>query len=119
MRSASLVRARASPQRPRRSLFAIGVTPVECVATDSGGNAAGATVTVTVLGAVEQLARMLGDVVDATNLPAALKAQLTNALRSLVAGSNPAKPLQRATACVTLRTFTTLVRVLAPAHAAE
>ncbi len=101
------------------SRFAIGETPVTCVATDNGHNTSTATFTVTVRGATEQLSQLIAEVVDTTNLSPALKAQLTSALRSLVAGFDPSKPLQRKAACVTLTAFNTIVRILAPSHAAE
>ena len=99
------------------SLFAIGDTALACTATDASGNTASASFTVTVLGAKPQLLRLIANVVNATTLPAAAKAQLTASLQSLVAGFDPSKPLQRAAACLTLRVFTTVVRFLAPAHA--
>ena len=102
------------------SLFAIGATEVECVATDNGGNTANATFTITVRGAGEQLSQLIGDVIDATGLSPAVKAQLTAALRSLAAGFDPTNPRQRRTACLALRAFTTVVRFVAPpAQAAE
>ena len=51
------------------SLFAIGATEVECVATDNGANTSSARFTVTVLGAGEQLSQLIGDVIDATSVP--------------------------------------------------
>ena len=101
------------------SLFAIGVTEVECVATDNGANASEAPFTVTVLGAGAQISNLVADVVGATGLPPAVKTRLTAALQSLLAKFDPARPLQRAVACLRLRTFITVVRFLAPAHAAE
>jgi predicted dienelactone hydrolase len=102
------------------SLFAIGDTPVECVATDAGGNTANATFLVTVLGAKEQLANLIRKVVDATSLPAAVKTQLIARLQSLAAGFDPNNPQQRKAACLTLKAFTTVVRFAAPpAQAAE
>jgi hypothetical protein len=96
------------------SLFAIGESVVACVATDGGGNTANASFLVTVLGAKEQLSNLILEVVDASNLPATVKTQLVASLRSLVTGFDPSKPLQRVVACLTLRTFTTLVRFTAP-----
>ncbi len=100
------------------SLFAIGANQVKCVATDSGGNAAEATFTITVLGAGAQLSQLIDDVIGASRLPAAIKTQLTAALKPLAAGLDAAKPLQRKAACLTLKTFTTIVRLLAPTQAA-
>jgi hypothetical protein len=101
------------------SVFAIGATLVECVATDHGGNASEEkTFTVTVLGAKAQISDLIADVVGATGLPASVKAQLTAGLQSLLAGFDPARPLHRAAACLSLRTFTVVVRFLAPARAA-
>lgn len=101
------------------SLFAIGATTVNCTTSDRGGNTTTAQFPVTVLGAGRQLSDLIAGVVAATGLPPAAKAQLTAALQSLATGLNPAKPLQRAAACVTLRAFTTVVRFLAPPQAAE
>ena len=44
---------------PSGSLFAIGATEVECVATDNGANTSSASFTVTVLGAGEQLSQLI------------------------------------------------------------
>ncbi len=101
------------------SLFAIGATSVKCVATDSGGNSSHATFAITVLGAGAQLSQLIDDVIGASRLPAAAKTQLTAALKPLVAGLDPAKPLQRKVACLGLKTFTTVVRLLAPTQAAD
>jgi predicted dienelactone hydrolase len=102
------------------SLFAIGDTSVECVATDAGGNTANASFTVSVLGASEQLARLIQKVVDASSLSAAAKRRLIAALQSLTAGFDPNDPRQRKSACLALRAFTTVVRSVGPpAQAAE
>jgi hypothetical protein len=102
------------------SLFAIGDTGVECVATDAGGNTADAGFLVTVLGAKEQLAHLIAKVIDATSLPAAVKTQLIGKLQSLSADLDPNKPQQRKAACLALKAFTTVVRFAAPpATAAE
>ena len=85
------------------SLFAIGATEVECVATDNGANTARASFTVTVLGAGEQLAQLISDVVSTTNLPPAVKTQLTAALQSLLSGFDPSRPLKRKAACLALQ----------------
>jgi hypothetical protein len=105
---------------PAGSVFAIGESPIACVATDSGGNTANASFTVTVLGAREQLANLIRSVVESTNLSASVKTQLIASLQSLLAGLDPNRPLHRAVACLTLRAFTTLVHFAAPsARAAE
>jgi predicted dienelactone hydrolase len=105
---------------PAGSLFAIGDTHVECVATDAAGNTANASFDVTVLGATEQIAQLIGDVIDATSLPASAKTQLIATLRSLTAGFDPNNTRQRRTACLALRAFTTIARFVAPpAQAAE
>jgi predicted dienelactone hydrolase len=102
------------------SLFAIGNTQVQCVATDSGGNTANASFVVTVLGADKQIAQLINDVIHATNLPAAVKTQLIATLRSLSADFDPTNPKQRKAACLVLKTFITVVRFAAPpATAAE
>ena len=102
------------------SPFPIGVTSVECVSTDAGGNTGSARFLVTVLGAKEQLANLIGEVVNATNLPAAVKTQLIASLRSLIAGFDPNHPLQRKLACLRLTVFAGVVRYVArPAQAAE
>jgi predicted dienelactone hydrolase len=102
------------------SLFAIGDTLVECDATDAGGNTANASFVVRVLGANEQLAQLISDVIDATSLPAAVKTHLIATLQSFTARFDPSNPQQRRAACLALRAFTTVVRFVAPpAHAAE
>jgi predicted dienelactone hydrolase len=101
------------------SLFAIGATTVKCVAADNGSNTSEATFTVTVLGAGQQISNLVADVIGATDLPPAAKTQLTAALQSVLTEFDPARPLHRAAACLALRTFTTVVRFLAPAHADE
>ncbi|MDA0169098.1 HYR domain-containing protein [Solirubrobacter taibaiensis] len=92
---------------PSGSVFAIGSTNVTCTATDARGNAAEKTFTVTVLGAGPQLANLVTAIVGESPL-----------LRALLSGFDPQRPLQRAVACVSLRTFTTLARLLAPTRAA-
>jgi hypothetical protein len=103
---------------PSGSVFAMGPTTVTCVATDNGGNATEKTFTVTVLDAKAQLSNLIAEVVGSTGLPRSVKTQLTAALQSLLTGFDPARPLHRAAACLSLRTFTTIVRALAPAQAA-
>ena len=84
------------------------------------GNTASASFVVTVLGAKEQLAKLIRKVIDSTSLPAAVKTQLIASLQSLVAGFDPNNPLQRKAACLKLKVFTSIVRYLAPpAQAAE
>jgi hypothetical protein len=105
---------------PTDSAFAIGDTSVDCVATDARGNTANASFTVTILGAKEQLARLIQKVVDAANLSAPAKRRLIAALQSLTAGFDPSDPRQRTSVCLALRAFTTVVRSVAqPAQAAE
>ena len=97
------------------SVFAIGTTTVTCNATDAAGNAATATTIVTVLGAREQLGNLIEKVIAAANLTPAAKAQLAATLRSVVAGLDPNRPLQRKLACLALQAFTSVVRYAAPA----
>jgi predicted dienelactone hydrolase len=104
---------------PSGSVFAIGTTTVTCVAADRGNNQSSATFPVTVIGATQQISDLIASVVDASALPLAVKTQLTTALQRLLVGFDPARPLQRAAVCQALRTFTNLVRLLAPQHAAE
>ena len=85
------------------SVFAIASTPVRCTATDDRGNAAEKTFTVTVLGAGPQLANLVTAVVGENP-----------ALRALLSGLDLQRPLHRTVACVSLRTFATLARLLAP-----
>ncbi|HEX6024808.1 MAG TPA: HYR domain-containing protein [Solirubrobacter sp.] len=96
------------------NVFAIGTTTVTCSASDRGGNTSTAQFTVTVFGAAEQLADLIDSVVGATGLPPAIKNQLTAGLKSQLVNFDPSRPLHRLAACVGLRTFTTVVRVLAP-----
>ena len=86
----------------------------------AGGNTANASFVVTELGVQEQLAQLVQEVVDATSLPPAAKAQLIATLQSLTADFDPTNPQQRKSACLALKAFTTVVRFLAPpAQAAE
>jgi predicted dienelactone hydrolase len=101
------------------SLFAIATTTVDCSASDRGGNTSTAQFTVTVLGADAQISNLIADVIGSTGLPASVKTQLTASLQSLLLRFDPTKPLHRATACLALRTFTTVVRFLVPTRAAE
>ena len=70
---------------------------------------------VTVLGAREQLGNLIQKVIAASNLSPAVKAPLAATLRSVVAGLDPNRPLQRKLACLALRAFTTVVVYVAPA----
>jgi hypothetical protein len=102
------------------SVFAIGDTQVDCVATDSGGNAANASFVVTVLGAQEQLARLIADVVDTTSLSVGVKTQLIARLRSLSGGFDSNQPQQHRTDCLSLKAFTIVVRFVdSPVQAIE
>jgi hypothetical protein len=94
------------------SVFPIGATSVACTATDHVGNTAAGSFTVTVLGAKEQLARLLQDVITASGLPAALKTQLLAKLQPLLAGFDPSNPTKRKAACTGLSAFATLLRLL-------
>jgi hypothetical protein len=94
------------------STLAIGTTTVDCTATDHVGNTAGDSFTVTVLGAKEQLLALIGEVVDATRLPAAIKTQLIGRLQALVAGFDPANAQQRRAVCSALQVFRTAVQLL-------
>jgi hypothetical protein len=96
------------------SRFAIGDTLLACSATDASGNAATASFTVNVLGAKEQLANLIGEVVGASSLPAAVKTQLIASLQRLVADLDLSKPSQRAVACLKLRAFGVLLHFVAP-----
>jgi hypothetical protein len=89
------------------SVFAIGVTTVNCSATDAGNNTAHANFAVSVAGAPEQLGRLV------------TKVGGTPALAALFASLDPSRPLQRLVACVTLRAFIVHVPHLAPTHATD
>jgi hypothetical protein len=99
---------------PSGSVFAIGETSVACVATDPAGTTTSAIFLVTVLGAKEQLAQLAREVIDSSRLPAAAKAQLIATLTSLVADFDPNNPLQRKVACLKLKVFAGVVRLVAP-----
>jgi hypothetical protein len=89
------------------SRFAIGTATVACSASDAGGNTANATFTVKVRSAPEQLARLVTKVGRSPQLVA------------LVGSLDPNRPLQRFTACLTLRAFVVLAPFVAPTRAAE
>ncbi len=99
---------------PAGRVFPIGGTSVACTATDAGDNTASASFTVTVLGAKEQLAQLIREVIDSTRLPATVKTQLIASLQALVTGFDPNNPLQRKAACLKLKVFASLVRYVAP-----
>ena len=106
------------------SLFAIGASTVSCTATDHVGNAASGSFVVTVLGAREQLSRLIQKVVSASALPPALKTQLTAKLQALVGSFDPANAKQKQAVCVALTVFKGAVqafsgRGIPPARAAE
>jgi HYR domain/WD40-like Beta Propeller Repeat len=84
--------------RASGSVFAIGATTVTCTATDHVENIAQGSFTVTVLGAVEQLARLVQE------LPARLQ--------SLLAAFDPSNPAQRRAVCTGLSVFAGVVRLL-------
>jgi hypothetical protein len=94
------------------AVFAIGSTTVACTATDHVGNAGSGSFRVTVLGAKEQLSRLMQKVVSASALPAATKTALSAKLQALVATFDPSKPAQRQAACSALKLFTTAVQLL-------
>jgi hypothetical protein len=104
--------------------FAIGSTAVSCTATDHVSNTSSGTFHLTVLGAKEQLSRLIQKVVDASKLPQATKTQLISKLQALVATLDPTKPAQRQAVCAALKVFTAAVQLLSghgipPAQAAE
>jgi hypothetical protein len=106
------------------SLFPIGTTTVACTATDHVGNASTGSFSITVLGAAEQLDRLIQKVINASGLPPATKTRLIASLQSLLAGFDPTDPTQVRAVCTALRTFIAAVRVLSghgitPAQAAE
>ena len=65
----------------------------------TSATAATGAFTVTVLGAKQQLARLIGNVVTASRLPRHVKAQLLAKLEPLVAAFDPSDPAQRRKAC--------------------
>jgi hypothetical protein len=85
---------------------------VACTATDHVGNASSGSFHVTVLGAKEQLSRLVKKVIDASKLPPATKTQLVAKLQALVASFDPNKPAQRQAVCSALKLFTAAVHLL-------
>jgi HYR domain len=109
---------------PSGSRFPIGVTTVTCTAIDDAGNAANASFTVAVLGASGQLARLVRNLNQASNLPVAVKAQLLAKLQPLVAALDPSKPAEQKAVCNALALFITVAQrfsgtAIPPAQAAE
>jgi VCBS repeat protein/HYR domain-containing protein len=94
------------------AVFAIGTTAVSCSATDHVGNTSTATFHVAVKGAKDQLGRLIQKVVQASNLPLATKAILTQRLQALVATFDPTKAAQRQAVCAALKVFTTAAQLL-------
>src|SRR5207253_7514706 len=106
------------------SRFAIGTTTVACTATDHVGNTSNGSFKVTVLGAKEQLNRLIQKVLNASTLPPATKTQLIGNLQSLIAAFDPTNPTQRQAVCTTLKAFIAAVQLLtghgiSPTQAAE
>ncbi len=95
------------------SVFAIGTTTVDCRATDHVGNSARGAFAVTVLGAKQQLTRLVENVVKASRLNSQIKAQLLARLEPLVAAFDPSDPARRRIVCAGLATFQSVVRLLA------
>ena len=94
------------------SVFAIATTGVECVATDHVGNASSGRFTVTLLGAREQLAGLVHEVIAASS-PAAVTTQLLVRIEPLLAAFDPSDPVQRRLACAGLNAFSVVVRLFA------
>ena len=64
------------------------------------------------LGAKEQLARLIQSVIGSSALPAPLKAQLVAKLQALLAAFDPGNPAQRRAVCAALTAFGKTVQVL-------
>ncbi|HUF16442.1 MAG TPA: HYR domain-containing protein [Thermoanaerobaculia bacterium] len=80
-------------------LFPIGSTTVSCTATDRAGNSSSATFVVTVLGAAEQIVKLI-ELLKSTALPPPLEARLIVTLQHVLSAPN------NHVACVALRRFT-------------
>ena len=86
-------------------MLSTGTTGVSCIATDSAGNTATGSFSVTVRGAAEQLARLAEKTLSVVLRPAhalALTARLQSAADSLAAG-------RTVRACSALRTYVEVV----------
>jgi WD40-like Beta Propeller Repeat/HYR domain len=94
------------------SVFGIGKSTVTCTASDHVGNASHGLFKVTVLGAKEQIDRLISEVIAASKLPPAVKTQLLAQMRSALARFDPSKPAQRQAMCDALSTFAAAVRLL-------
>ena len=105
--------AHASSARRPPAACSRSATPGPCIATDYGGNTASASFVVTVLGANEQPQRLIGDVIHATTLPAAVKTQLI-AHVALAPRASTRRPPAAQGRLPRAEAFTTVVRFVAP-----
>jgi len=98
---------------PSGSTFAVGTTTVACTATDNSANSSSGSFTVTVVGANDQLVRLMQSVVASSRLPQAVRNLLLNA----AANFNPNNAAQRRAVCNALAAFIPFVQRLAATHA--
>jgi Tol biopolymer transport system component len=95
------------------SVFAIGETTVSCTATDASGNASSGSFTVKVRSAKEQLADLIQEVVNASQLSPAAKTLLIGKLNQLLASYDPSNATQRQAVCLALQVFKAVVQLQA------
>jgi hypothetical protein len=98
---------------PSGSTFAIGTTSVECRASDSAGNSASGSFSVTVRGAAAQLAELVEEIVGAARISATARSLLLARLGPLVAAFDPANATQRRAVCGALALFKLAVQAQA------
>jgi hypothetical protein len=89
------------------STFTIGTTTVECTATDSSGNTASGSFTVTVKGATDQLSDIKELVASLPGLPAGTNTSLQAKLNDTLSAANGG---DTASACTALKDFISQVR---------
>ena len=90
------------------SVFPIGTSPVQCIASDAAGNTDGASFSVKIKGAPEQLVDLVA-LTAGTTLPPALKAKLLATFQAALA-----EPHNVQVACRVLNAFIVLVRLQPP-----
>ena len=89
---------------PSGSVFAIGTTTVTCTTADAAGNSATASFTVTVLGAVAQVANVINTVVT-FNLQSGIENSLDTKLQNVIDALNSMSNNDVANACGKLSAF--------------
>jgi hypothetical protein len=95
---------------PSGSVFPIGNTTVNCLATDRAGNASSGSFSVYVKGSAEQLNDLWLAVINDSRLPPNVKTALAARIQESLANFDPSNPRERKLACASMSVFITVVR---------